>query len=74
MATWDEWISGRNGTYFAQILQVVSTFGCPSRALHAQKFDEKGQKTTECKQESHSRAKRYQVSEPWDRSNERCSG
>jgi len=50
MATWDQWISSCSETYFAQILQIVSSFGCPLRALHAQKFDENGQKTTECKQ------------------------
>ena len=44
------WISSCSETYFAQILQIVSSFGCPLRALHAQKFDENGQKTTECKQ------------------------
>ena len=45
-----EMSSSCSETYFAQILQVASSFGCPLRVLRAQKFDEKGQKTTECKQ------------------------
>ena len=45
-----EMSSSCSETYFAQILQVASSFGCPLRVLRAQKFDEKGQKTTKCKQ------------------------